>query len=118
MFTISGHGAKKLFTVLPEETWAYSDGSLFSNVMFPGVCLKRGLHTYSTNYWSRMECAGKTDICATGVANKCCPGKMHAYIMYVYGWRNFFSLSMLRAWAVLNCLIWWVMVNDYRLDLG
>ena len=85
MFTISGHGAKKLLTVLPEETWAYSDGSLLSNVMFPGVCLKRGLHTYSTNYWSRMECAGKTDICATGVANKCCPGKMHAYICMFTG---------------------------------
>ena len=26
--------------------------------------------------------------------------------------RVIFFLSMLRAWAVLNCLIWWVMVND------
>ena len=26
--------------------------------------------------------------------------------------RVIFPLSMLRAWAVLNCLIWWVIVND------
>ena len=26
--------------------------------------------------------------------------------------RVIFFLSMLRAWAVLNCLIWWVIVND------
>ena len=72
-------------------------------------------------YRSSAETSSRTHEQAVDCNSQCTPqGHVSAYLVWLTlasRPRNLF-LSMLRAWAVLNCLILWVIVNDSGLGYG